>query len=105
MTHRAEWAMQAEVANLLRTWLPADCYWTATDAASASSTGGLMRRLRAVRPGAPDLWVLYCGRLIGIELKSKCGRCSPAQLTTRQQMLQAGADWWDAGRRMLSCGR
>jgi hypothetical protein len=95
MTHRAEWAMQAEVANLLRTWLRADCYWTATDAASASSTAGKMRRLRGVRPGAPDLWVLCCGLLIGIELKSKCGRLSPAQLATRQQMLLAGAVWWE----------
>ena len=95
MAHRAEWLMQVEVARLFGTWLPADCYWTATDATTASPTTGRMRQLRGCKAGAPDLWILYCGRLITIELKSKGGRCTPSQRAAREALLRAGADWFE----------
>jgi hypothetical protein len=75
--------------------VPADCYWTSIDATTTPPTTGKMRRLRGVHPGAPDLWVVYRGKLIGIELKSKDGRRGPAQLATRQRMMRAGAAWWE----------
>lgn len=95
MTRRAEWSMQVEVARLFDTWLPADCFWTATDAATNSPTTGKMNRLRGIRPGTPDLWVLYRRHSITIELKAKGGRCSPEQRAMRETLLQAGAEWFE----------
>ena len=85
--------MQVEVARLFGTWLPADCYWNATDATTASPTTGRLRRLRGCKAGAPDIWILYCGRLITIELKSKGGRCTMSQRAAREALLGAGAYW------------
>jgi hypothetical protein len=55
-----------------------------------------MRRLRGVKAGLPDTWVVYRGKLITIELKSRHGKCSPSQRAVRQALLRAGADWWEA---------
>src|SRR6516162_6524336 len=95
MARREEWLMQVEVARLFGTWLPADCYWTSTDATTTSPTTARMRRLRGCKAGAPDIWILYCGRLITIELKSKGGRCTPSQRAAREALLRAGADWFE----------
>jgi hypothetical protein len=51
--------------------------------------------LRGCKAGAPDIWILYCGRLITIELKSKGGRCTPSQRAAREALLRAGADWFE----------
>jgi hypothetical protein len=93
MARREEWLLQCEVARLFGTWLPADCYWTSTDATTTSPKTAKMRRLRGCKAGAPDIWILYCGRLITIELKSKSGRCTPSQRAAREALLRAGADW------------
>jgi hypothetical protein len=50
---------------------------------------------------APRLVRRHRGGVIGIELKSKGGRCSPAQLATRQRMVQAGACL--VGMQVLEC--
>jgi hypothetical protein len=96
MVHRAEWEQQVRLAALLDTWLSSDAFWTATDSAGTSPTTGAMRRLRGCKPGTPDLLVLYCGKLIAIELKSPRGRCTSSQLAVREALLAAGADWWEA---------
>lgn len=45
-----------------------------------------------VRPGIPDLLILYRGRLIGIELKARTGRgLTPAQKNMHQRLTLAGA--------------
>src|SRR5215813_1577607 len=38
--------------------------------------------------------VLYRGKLIAIELKSRRGQCSRSQRTAREALLRAGAEWW-----------
>jgi hypothetical protein len=55
-----------------------------------------MADLRGCKPGLPDILIVYRGALIAIELKSECGRCTPAQLKVREALLAAGADWWEA---------
>jgi hypothetical protein len=62
---------------------------------SNSRTTGRMRQLRGCKAGAPDIWILYRGRLITIELKSKGGRCTPSQRAAREALLRAGADWFE----------
>ena len=93
MAHRVEWLMQVEVARLFSIWLPSDAFWSAIDATTTSPITGLMRRLRGCKAGLPDIWILYRGRLITIELKSKGGRCTASQLAVREVLLRAGADW------------
>jgi hypothetical protein len=96
MARREEWLMQVKVARLFATWLPADCFWTATDATTTSPTTGLMRKKRGCRAGLPDLLILFRGKLIAVELKSRGGRCSPAQRLTREALIAAGGAWWEA---------
>jgi hypothetical protein len=95
MARREEWQMQVEVARLFSIWLPSDAFWSAIDATTTSPTTGLMRRLRGCKAGLPDIWILYRGGLITIELKSKGGRCTPSQRAAREALLQAGADWFE----------
>jgi hypothetical protein len=64
---REEWLMQVKVARLFGIWLPADCFWTATDATTTSPTTGLMRKKRGCRAGLPDLLILFRGQLIAVE--------------------------------------
>jgi hypothetical protein len=96
MVHRAEWEQQVRLAELLDAWLPGDAFWTATDATATSPTTGAMRRLRGCKAGLPDILIVYRGGLIAIDLKSECGRCSPAQLKVRAELIAAGANWWEA---------
>jgi hypothetical protein len=93
---REEWLMQVKVARLFGIWLPADCFWTATDATTTSPTTGLMRKKRGCRAGLPDLLILFRGQLIAVELKSRGGRCSAAQRLTREALIAAGGAWWEA---------
>jgi hypothetical protein len=105
MARREEWLMQVKVARLFATWLPADCFWTATDATTTSPTTGLMRKKRGCRAGLPDLLILFRGKLIAVELKSRGGRCSPAQRSTREALIAAPVHGGKRAAQTLQCGR
>jgi hypothetical protein len=96
MARRGEWQEQKKLARLLDKWLdPACTFWTATDPVASSALSGAIRKQRGVKPGVPDMLVLYRGKLIAIELKSRCGKCSPPQRAVREALLRAGArGWW-----------
>jgi hypothetical protein len=60
-----------------------------------SASSGAIRKQRGVKPGVPDILVLYRGKLTTIELKSRHGKCSPPQRAVREDLLRAGArGWW-----------
>jgi hypothetical protein len=61
---------------------------------ASSALSGAIREQRGVKPGAPDILVLYRGKLIAIELKSRHGQCSRPQRAAREGLLRAGAQWW-----------
>lgn len=92
MARREEWQEQKKLARLLDTWL--DAWWTATDPVAGSAFSGAIRKARGVKPGVPDELILYRGKLIAIELKSRSGRCTPAQRAEREKILRAGGQWW-----------
>ncbi len=96
MARREEWQEQKKLARLLDKWLdPACTFWTATDPVAPSALSGAIRKQRGVKPGVPDQLILYRGKLIAIELKSRCGKCSPPQRAVREDLLRAGArGWW-----------
>jgi hypothetical protein len=96
VARREEWREQVKLARLLDTWLdPACTFWTATDPVAASVTSGAMRKKRGVKAGVPDVLVLYRGKLIAIELKSRHGKCSRSQRLVREALLRAGAEWFE----------
>ena len=80
---------------MLARWLPDDAFWSAFDPVASSPQSGWVRKRRGVRPGCPDNWVVYCGRLITIELKSPAGVLSRAQRATREALLRARCEWWE----------
>lgn len=92
---RHEWTEQVRLSALLDRWLPDGAFPTAMDTV-ASALAGAMRKKRGVKPGIPDNWVLYRGKLITIELKSPQGR---TQREVREKLLKAGAQWFDRSRR------
>ena len=96
MARREEWQEQKKLASLLDKWLdPACTFWTATDPVAPSALSGAIRKQRGVKPGVPDQLILYRGKLIAIELKSRGGKCSPPQRAVREDLLRAGArGWW-----------
>jgi hypothetical protein len=96
MARREEWQEQKKLARLLDKWLdPACTFWTATDPVAPSAASGAIRKQRGVKPGVPDILVLYRGKLTTIELKSRHGKCSPPQRAVREDLLRAGArGWW-----------
>jgi hypothetical protein len=66
-------------------------FWTCWSAGRAAGCLVYFSGEEAFAPAIPDVMVVFCGRLIFIELKSQCGVTSSAEL------LQAGAaSWWMA---------
>jgi hypothetical protein len=90
-----EWREQVRLAGLLDKWLDDTCsFATATDPVTSSALSGWLRRRRGVKAGTPDMLIWHRGKSIAIEMKSRGGRCSPAQRTVRTALLRAGCQWW-----------
>ena len=65
MSRREEWLEQVKLSLLLDKRLDFACtFWTATDPVAPSVTSGAMRKKRGVKPGVPDILILYRGKLI-----------------------------------------
>jgi hypothetical protein len=97
VSRREEWQEQIKLAALLDTWLdPACTFWTATDPVAPTAMSGFLRKRRGVKPGVPDVLVIFRKKPIFVELKSRQGLCSPSQRTAREAILRAGAQWWVA---------
>jgi len=93
MTARPEEDLQRAVVAFLAAVLPADAVCWATPNQRGTRKRWEMGVLKAlgVRAGVPDLFVLYDGQLIGIELKAAKGRLSEAQTAFQATMVRAGA--------------
>jgi len=90
---RSEHALHRAVAAYLAAVLPADAFWTTFPAGSGGKARGGQLKAAGLRPGVPDLILLYRGRFLGIELKSAKGRVSDAQQACRALILAAGGAW------------
>lgn len=82
------------VARVLNIALPADCCWYSVEHRNArDAQEGAMRKRRGVRAGIPDVTIIH-GRVAHfIELKTRTGSLSPAQVRMRDWLLAAGAMW------------
>jgi hypothetical protein len=96
VSRREEWQEQVKLSSLLDRWLDDTCtFGTATDPVASSAKSGAMRKKRGVKPGLPDTLILYRGKLVTLELKSRQGKCSASQRAAREALLRAGAEWWE----------
>ena len=55
---------------------------------------GIFQKKRGVRSGLPDVEVIWPGKPIFVEIKSRAGVASKVQKQVCFEMLPVGADWW-----------
>jgi hypothetical protein len=89
-----EGAIQVHLVNLLPFVLPAGTFWTAVENQPRSAAAGSLQKRRGVRSGLADVWVIYQGKTICIELKSPFGMVSRTQRLMREAIVSAGGVWW-----------
>jgi hypothetical protein len=94
---REEWSEQTKLGGLLAKYLDPTCtFWTALENKPISLVSALFQKRRGCRSGIPDEFVLYRGKPIFVELKSRFGVATKVQKQVRVELLQAGATWWMA---------
>src|SRR4029077_7921222 len=71
-SRREEWSEQTKLAGMLTKYLdPACTFWTALENKPISLVSGVYQKRRGIRSGIPDEFVLYRGKPIFLELKSR----------------------------------
>jgi hypothetical protein len=75
---------------------PADTFWTSLENKPLSRLSGIFQKRRGVRSGLPDVQVIWRGKPIFVELKSRAGVASKVQKQIRAKLKPAGAVWWMA---------
>jgi hypothetical protein len=94
---REEWREQMKLSVMLDNYLdPTGTFWTSLENKPISRISGIFQKKRGVRSGIPDVFVLYLGRPIFVELKSRVGVATKVQKQVRVDLLPAGATWWMA---------
>jgi len=88
-----EWTLQRAVAAFLSKALPHDAYWTSLDMGrSRSAAEGQLRKMRGVKAGVPDIFILYRGIGLWCELKAGASLSDPQKLT-RDALRDNGHLW------------
>jgi hypothetical protein len=96
-SRREEWSEQTKLAGLMAKYLdPACTFWTALENKPISLVSAVFQKRRGCRSGLPDQFVLYRGKPIFVELKSRAGVATTVQKQVRVELLPAGATWWMA---------
>ena len=96
-SRRQEWTEQTKLAGMLDKYLdPTDTFWTSLENKPISRLSGIFQKKRGVRSGLPDELVIWRGKPIFVELKSRAGVATKAQKQVRVELLPAGATWWMA---------
>ena len=90
--HPTEESIQTAVASFLDHALPADAVWWHTPNGGARNKVVASKlKWAGVKPGVPDVVIVWKGRVICIELKAHDGRLSYAQIEMQSNLLLAGA--------------
>jgi hypothetical protein len=81
-SRREEWTEHIKLAELLDKYRDPSCtWWTSLENKPLSMISGIFQKRRGVRSGLPDVLVVFSGKPIFLELKSRrCGgwRGAPA---------------------------
>jgi hypothetical protein len=92
----SEHSLQVAVAAFLEAALLGVCPWTSVDAGAGrmGKAAAGRRKARGVKPGWPDVQVLWRGRFHGIELKrERYGALSADQMLVRAAIERDGGRW------------
>ncbi len=103
MTRRAypEDGFHMAVAQFLDLALPRDAAWTTVECGGERPTREAERlKAKGVKPGWPDVQIVYRGRLIVIELKAPGKTPSKIQKAMHEQLILAGALVYPAATRL-----
>jgi|SRR5215475_11875669 len=105
-SRREEWTEHIKLAGLLDKYLDPSCtFWTSLENKPLSMLSGLFQKKRGVRSGLPDVFVIFKGKPIFLELKSRRGVASKVQKQIRTEMLPGRRCVVDgAGRRRCDDG-
>jgi hypothetical protein len=93
-SRREEAREQEMLAGMLAKYLPSDAFFSGVENRPFSCLAGFLQKRRGIRAGLPDLLILYRGKLICIELKSRRGALSKVQRQVRLELVKAGASVW-----------
>ena len=87
-SRREEWSEQMTLAAMLNKYPNLGCtFWTSLENKPISRISGIFQKKRGVRSGIADVFVLYSGRPIFVELKSLAGVATKAQKQVRVELL------------------
>ena len=89
-----EAAFQRRVAFYLSFALPQDAFWSAIGHGGGGKIRGAQLLLMGVKPGVPDIIILWCGIFVGLELKAAKGTTSPAQDRAASKIEMAGGQYY-----------
>jgi VRR-NUC domain len=86
---------QIQLKAMLEKWAdPNNTFWTMLENRPRSAMAGMFQRHRGVRAGMTDLYVVYRGTPIHVELKGPIGTLSKTQRQVRLELRASGAQWW-----------
>lgn len=92
ITKRPEQALQKAVATYLDMTLPADAvFWHTPNGGYRTPVEAAAFKAMGVRPGIPDICILWLGRLYCIELKAPGGSATGNQTSMHARLQSAGA--------------
>lgn len=89
---QAEGQLHKAVAGLLNKSLRPPAWWTTFPAGGGGADRGRELKEKGMKPGVPDILIVYCGRLYGIELKTEKGVTSESQDECHDELRKCGVD-------------
>lgn len=89
---KPEERLQRAVAAYLTVALPNDAAWSAIGHGGGGRLRGAILNGMGVKAGVPDLFIVYRGRTLMLELKAPEGRVSREQRTFHALLLRAGVE-------------
>lgn len=87
---RPEEALHRAVAEFLTLALPEDAWFTTFPAGGGGKVRGSILKGMGLKPGVPDILIIYQGKALWIELKAWNGRLSGSQRTAIADIMNAG---------------
>ncbi len=90
-TRHDEERLQNAVVQYFAVALPGDVlFWHTPNGGRRSPSEGARFKRMGVKAGIPDLFLLHCGKLCAIELKTKGGRVEKAQKAMHARLAELG---------------
>lgn len=82
--------LQQAVAKFLDSVLLPGVMWAAIGHGGGGATRGAILKSMGLKPGWPDIIIAAQGVSVGLELKAKDGRASPAQVAVQTGLIECG---------------